>query len=119
MRKYGSLLISETARESLLDEAKQLTTGDRNNSYGPPDQDFRRTAEAANAYGYRGPDGRLLYGHDIALLIMLVKISRLMWTPGKRDSWVDIAGYAACGYEAAVKQQEKEEAAHPLAEVKP
>jgi uncharacterized protein DUF6378 len=88
-----------TLRSELLDEAKNLVTGDRNNAYGPPHQDFQRTAEAANAYGYRGPHGPL-EAHDIAILVSLVKISRLMWTPGKRDSWVDLAGYAACGYEA-------------------
>jgi hypothetical protein len=86
-------------RASALDEAKALITGDRNNSYGPPSQDFMRSAEALNAYGYRGPDGRHLQPHDIAIMVMSVKLSRLMWTPGKRDHWVDIAGYAGCGYE--------------------
>ena len=92
-----------TTRGAVLDEAKGLITGDRNNTYGPPHQDFQRSADAATAYGYRGPDGRDLEAHDIALLVTLVKISRLMWTPDKRDSWVDIAGYAACGYECVVE----------------
>lgn len=86
-------------RASVLDEARALITGDRNNAYGPPSQDFMRSAEALNAYGYRGPDGRHLQPHDIAIMVMSVKLSRLMWTPGKRDHWVDIAGYAGCGYE--------------------
>jgi hypothetical protein len=38
-------------------------------------------------------------------MIMAVKISRLMWTPAKRDSWVDIAGYAGCGFECAVNEE--------------
>ncbi len=97
-----------TTRESVLDEAKGLITGDRNNTYGPPHQDFQRSASAATAYGYRGPDGRELQAHDIAILVSLVKISRLMWTPGKRDSWVDMAGYAACGYECVVEAEKTE-----------
>lgn len=91
-----------SVRADVLDNARDLITGDRNNQYGPPHQDFQRSAEAANAYGYRGPDGRPLAAHDIAILVSLVKLSRLMWTPTKRDSWVDLAGYAACGYECVV-----------------
>jgi hypothetical protein len=97
---------NETPRSELLDEAKGLITGDRNNTYGDPIQDFRRTADSLNAYGYRGPDGRRLLPHDVAIIIMAVKISRLCWTPGKRDSWADIAGYAGCGYECAVREVE-------------
>lgn len=91
-------------RASLLDEAKALVTGDRNNTYGAPTQDFQRTADALQAMGYRGPDGRALQAHDVAILVAMVKISRLMWTPQKRDSWADLAGYAACGYECAVTE---------------
>jgi hypothetical protein len=91
-------------RGALLAEASALVTGDRNNTYGPPTQDFTRSAQALNAYGYRGPDGRDLAGHDIAIMVMSVKLSRLMWTATKRDSWVDIAGYAACGYECAMNE---------------
>lgn len=91
-------------RASLLDEAKALVTGDRNNTYGAPTQDFDRTAGALTAMGYRGPNGRDLKAHDVAILVAMVKISRLMWTPQKRDSWADLAGYAACGYECAVTE---------------
>jgi len=88
-------------RSSLLNEAEELVTGDRNNQYGEPHQDFARTAGALTALGYRGPNGRDMQAHDVAIMVSVVKMSRLMWTPTKRDSWVDIAGYAACGYEAA------------------
>jgi uncharacterized protein DUF6378/uncharacterized protein DUF4406 len=97
-------LPEESPRASALNEARDLITGDRNNSYGPPTQDFQRSADALNAYGYRGPDGRDLAAHDVAIMVMAVKLSRLMWTPSKRDSWVDLAGYAACGYECSVTE---------------
>jgi hypothetical protein len=88
-------------RADLLDEAKALITGDRNNAYGSPIQDFKRSADALQAYGYRGPDGRDLQPHDVAIFVMAIKLSRLMWTPRRRDSWVDVAGYAGCGWECS------------------
>lgn len=103
-------------RAGILDEAKGLITGDRNNAYGPPTHDFQRTADALSAYGYRqtqlpirAPNcptcgARALKAHDVAVNILAVKLSRLMWTPNKRDSWVDIAGYAGCGYECAITE---------------
>lgn len=90
-----------TMRTSLLREAESLVVGDRNNSYGAPHQDFARSAGCLTALGYSGPDGRPMEAHDIAIIVTAIKLSRLMVTPKKRDSWVDIAGYAACGYEAA------------------
>lgn len=94
----------ETPRGHLLTSANNLVNGDRNNQYGPPTQDFQRTAEALNAYGFRGPGDRALESHDVAIIQMVLKISRLMWTPQKEDSWTDIAGYAACGYECALEE---------------
>lgn len=91
-------------RADVLQEAARLITGDRNNSYGPPTQDFARTAGALSALGYRGPDGRALLAHDVAILVGMVKMSRLMWSPEKRDNWTDLAGYAGCGYECAISE---------------
>lgn len=88
-------------RGSVLDEAKGLITGDRNAIYGPPTQDFLRTAAMANAFGFQ-VNGKPLESHHVAVFMGLLKLSRLAWSPGKRDSWVDLAGYAACGYECSV-----------------
>lgn len=33
--------------------------------------------------------------------MIAMKLSRLVQTPGHRDSWLDIAGYAALGHEIA------------------
>lgn len=98
---------SESVRGGALDEARALITGDRNNAYGPPWQDFSRTAGALTAMGYAGPNGRPVESHDIAIFVMMVKISRLMWTPTKRDSWVDIAGYSGCGLECAIHDEDE------------
>lgn len=92
------------ARKQLLDKAIQLITGDRNNQYGPPTQDFKRTADALNALGYRGPDGRELVAHDTAVIMMVLKLSRIMWQPEKEDSWTDLAGYAGCGWECVTDE---------------
>ncbi len=91
-------------RASVLRRAESLVTGDRNNQYGPPTQDFQRTAGVLNALGYRGPDGRLLQAHDTAMLVAAVKLSRLVWSPKKEDNWADLAGYAGCGYECAITE---------------
>ena len=100
---------NDSPRASALDEARQLITGDRNAQYGPPTQDFKRTAEMATSFGFRfvgHADGSPedLESHHVAIFQMLLKLSRLAWTPQKRDSWVDIAGYSGCGYECSVEE---------------
>jgi hypothetical protein len=32
----------------------------------------------------------------------LLKLSRISWQPDNPDSWTDLAGYAACGYETTL-----------------
>lgn len=75
--------------ENVLEEAARIVGGDRGDDYGHPGDDFARTAGA----------WRSLFGWDVtpaqvALAMVVVKLSRLQETPGKRDSIVDIAGYA-------------------------
>lgn len=94
--------VSASLRTDMLTEASSLVTGDRNAQYGEPHQDFQRTANMMSAMGFRAPGGAELEAHHVALLLACVKLSRLVWSPGKRDSWVDLAGYAACGLEAYV-----------------
>jgi hypothetical protein len=79
--------------ESILLEAERLTSGERNKSYGEPIDNFQHTVGLINAQfadKLRVP----LTAEDFAILMMLVKLSRLNTTPTHRDSIVDVAGYA-------------------------
>lgn len=94
-------------RAALLDGAKALVCGDRNNAYGPPTQDFTRTAGILSAMGYTALNGRALAPHDVAMIVAALKLSRLTWMPEKEDSWMDLAGYAGCGWECIVAQRKE------------
>lgn len=83
--------------DSILSEAITITGGDRQASYGPPDQDFRRTAEFwTTAFEHLLRDDAEFQPDDIAKAMILLKLSRQTHQQ-KRDNWVDIAGYAHCG----------------------
>jgi hypothetical protein len=86
-------------RRSMLEEADSLVNGDRNVDYGDPIDDFRRTAGMWGHYL-----GMALDPHDVAAMMAMLKLSRIRWSPGKRDNWVDLAGYAACGYDCSVRE---------------
>lgn len=74
----------------VLIEALTLTRGDRQAQYGPPDQDFRRTADMWTALFERE-----FAPHEVAMAMACLKLSRLTHSL-KRDSVVDLAGYARC-----------------------
>ena len=87
-------------RAHTLNTAERLINGDRNNQYGPPTQDFDRTAQMWSIYLERHlEEGSSLRSHDVAAMMILLKLSRISWCPDLEDNWVDIAGYAACGNE--------------------
>lgn len=95
-------------RSNLLRHAERLVNGDRNRQYGDPKSDFAKTAALWEIY-LNGTQERHYEGHvtapviiephDVAILMALLKISRLTWTPEKDDTWSDLAGYAACGWD--------------------
>lgn len=83
----------------ILDIAAGLVNGDRNADYGPPTQDFSRSATMLTAYlSDKLKPGARLEPHDIAVAVCCIKLSRLAWSPTKQDHWVDLAGYAQCGW---------------------
>lgn len=77
--------------DDVLEEALRITKGDRNASYGPPDQDFKRTAAMWSAI-----KGVPFEAREVAMFMVALKLSRETHQR-KRDNWVDIAGYARCG----------------------
>lgn len=74
--------------ENVAETAQRLVGGDRQDQYGHPIDDFTRTAGVINAlYGTDfGP-------RDIPIIMMAVKLSRVIQSPSKRDSIVDLMGY--------------------------
>lgn len=98
-------------RKELLEEAIKITTGDRNVQYGDPNADFNTTALLWSSYLERvmarqGYEVHIdLASHDIAVMMILLKVSRLGWSPDHKDNWLDIAGYAACGYHCVASTQ--------------
>jgi hypothetical protein len=94
----------ETPRGDVLREAEFLITGDRNKTYGPPTQNFLHIAELLNTrFGHKLKPSARFNGSDVADLMILVKVARNI-SDTKRDNWVDIAGYAACGYECTLDE---------------
>lgn len=88
-----------TERADLLAHATALISGVRDADYGPPTEHHAATAAIWSA----------LFGHpftaaDVCRAFIADKLVRLGTTPGKRDSWSDVAGYAACGWENAVNE---------------
>jgi len=101
--------MSDNFRSQILNEAITLINGDRNNDYGDPLDDFSTTASLWNTYINRTIDARgdlQLSPHDVAVLMVLLKVARLSWTPEKKDHWADIAGYTGCGWDCVMRQDE-------------
>lgn len=97
---YPAAKIPETisVRREILDEARRVVTGDRETTYGGPEQSFSTIAQLWSVYL-----GITVQAHDVAALLALLKLARLQHSQGQhRDSWVDLAGYAACGAECAL-----------------
>ncbi len=95
-------------RSAVLAEADRLVNGERNVDYGDPIADFARTADFWTTYlssvrGLASP----LEAHDVAVLMALLKISRIAWSPDKEDHWVDLAGYAACGADCVERAERR------------
>lgn len=76
--------------ESITDEAKTIVAGDRASDYGDANESFARIAKLWSAYM-----GTNISPWDVAQMMILLKVSRAK-TSRKRDTLVDIVGYAEC-----------------------
>ena len=116
MRRRGEELAAQNIplmppRKVLLQEAINITAGDRNVAYGNPEDNFQNIADYWNTYLTQRVGGATvgvrLTSQDVAHMMILMKMARLATNPGHRDSLVDIAGYAACGEDCRVKNSAK------------
>lgn len=90
-------------RSECLDYAKDIVLGDRESTYNGPEDSFRTIAELWSTY-LNAKGNILLQGitpSDVAAMMGLLKLARIAASPDHGDSWVDLAGYAACGAEVS------------------
>lgn len=101
-----------TYRSDLLAQAQQTVDGDRDREFGDPLENMKCAAQLIGGYlGARRGDS--IEAADVPILMALFKIARLAGKRGSTDSWLDLAGYAAVGYEVQQRDQAKEERPAP------
>lgn len=88
-------------RQDMLAKAGQIISGERDVQYGGPEDNFGRIAKIWSVLF-----GREFTNEDVAMAMVAVKVARYASNSGfQADTWVDIAGYAACGYEVGINVQ--------------
>ena len=81
-------------RKETLENAKKCVCGERQDQYGTPENNFTRIANLWTSYlNFR------VNPVDVAMMMALLKIARVKTGSATEDSFVDLAGYAACGAE--------------------
>lgn len=81
-------------RTECLESALKIVNGQREQEYGKPEDNFGFIANLWTAYL-----GNEVTSLDVTNMMVLFKIARTKTGRGNDDSFVDIAGYAACGAE--------------------
>ena len=81
-------------RKECLHKAESCVCGQREQDYGTPEQNFQLIADLWSAYLRSN-----ISAQDVAMMMALLKIARIKNGGGTGDSFVDLAGYAACGAE--------------------
>lgn len=81
-------------RAETLDAAREIVCAGRQEEYGGPS--FSVIAGFWSVYL-----GRTIMQHDVAAMMALLKLARIRSNPTHHDSWIDLAGYSACGNEVA------------------
>ena len=82
-------------RVEALREAARIITGDRDVQYGGPEDNLTRIAKIWSVLFERE-----ITAEEVAMAMVGVKLARFVSKSGfQSDTWIDIAGYAGCGYE--------------------
>lgn len=94
-------------RAEILDEAKKCVCGQRQQDYGTPEDNFTTIGYMWSAY-LRAAHPNLnialneVTPKDVAVMMSLLKVARIA-TGSSPDSFVDLAGYAACAGEITAR----------------
>lgn len=100
-----------STRSDILDRAKKCVCGQREQDYGSPESNFQLIADLWNGYLFPSlkENKAVISAKDVAMLMALMKIARIRNGGGSGDSFVDLAGYAACGGEIWAEVQKQKD----------
>ena len=84
-------------RAEILEQARKCVCGERDREYGTPENNFALIGELWAVYTGHGYTAK-----DVAMMLALLKVARIK-AGVKDDSFVDLAGYAACAGEIATE----------------
>ena len=88
-------------RLDTLKAAAECVCGSREEDYGSPEDNFAVIAALWTAY-----IGTAVTPKDVAMMMALLKIARAK-AGSKPDTYIDLAGYAACGAEISAREPKK------------
>ena len=94
-------------RQEFLETVKTFVCKDRNVTHGDAEDNFRVIAQLWETYLNNTPPQNL-NSTDVAIMMCLFKVARLMANPKNMENWHDLAGYAACGGGIVMKKLEEE-----------
>ena len=94
-------------RQEFLETVKHFVCKDRNVTHGDAEDNFRVIASLWETYLNNTPP-QSLNSTDVAIMMCLFKVARLMANPKNMENWHDLAGYAACGGGIVMKKLEEE-----------
>jgi len=122
-----------SSRRDILRCAEKCVCGHREQDYGTPESNFQLIADLWNNYlgitdyvldmeqrfidlNEKGikvdvdfPKPKTIFPEDVAMMMALLKIARIRNGGGSGDSFVDLAGYAACGGEIWAGQKHQKD----------
>lgn len=94
-------------RAEFLKIVETFVCKDRNVTHGDAEDNFRVIATLWETY-LQGTPPQNLNSTDVAIMMCLFKVARLMANPKNMENWHDLAGYAACGGGIVMKKLEEE-----------
>ena len=87
---------SEDLRGDVLLKAHKVINGERQDTYGTPEDSFRMIADQWRWYLKRQYDTDIvLKAYDVAMMMVLFKICRMFGQEYSEDNYVDACGYLA------------------------
>lgn len=88
-------------RVDALRTAAGIIAGERDVQYGGPEENFTRISKIWSVIV-----GVEITPEDVAMMMVGLKVARYASKSGfQPDTWIDIAGYAGCGFEVGSVEQ--------------